>query len=160
VGLANSSTSQCVPEIRGCEHRANVETPPRLAILRAAALEQLNSSRQQLGLAALLPDECLNEVAQTSSREYALNGQRGTKYARECAPDLLNCACGWTEEYQVTVVEYELGWTRALTLALEFAFAPTVNGADPILTTMSSTRVGIGVLLGGDEAWISFALGD
>jgi len=159
VGLANSSASQCVPEARTCEHRRALEAPPRLAELRVAALEQLNLERQRLALPLLAADDCLDEIAQTSSREHALNGQRGTKYARECAPELPNCACGWATEFQVTVAEYGLVWSRAMTLALDLGLA-TSGGAEPPLTTMSSTRVGIGVLLGGDESWISFALGD
>jgi hypothetical protein len=153
VDISNTSTDQCVPEDGSCDHRSGIEPPPSTAQVRATVLAEVNRYRAASSLPPLAADDCLNEIALASARELASSGQRSTKYRRECA-SLASCACGWSSENQYQGAGYGLEWRQSLLEAVDLAFGEA-DSANRIASTRVA-RLGVGVVFGGDEIWLSF----
>ncbi|HYO96408.1 MAG TPA: CAP domain-containing protein [Polyangiaceae bacterium] len=153
VEVNDTAYDQCIPSDGGCEHRSSVEPPPSTAQVRATVLAEVNGYRAALSLPPLAIDDCLSEIALASARELAESGQTFTKYRRECA-SVTSCACGWLSENQYAAAAYGLQWRPPLMEHVERAFEHSDSASR--IASGRIGRIGIGVVFGGDELWLSF----
>jgi hypothetical protein len=136
---------QCVPYDGTCLTR-EVEDPPPLAELREYMLADLNETREEAMRAPLAADTCLDGIAQEGARELAFENEQMSSFESEC---------GWRYETRGAVAGWSLDWRLAATVL----WRVPGRGLDAALSEDFS-RVGIGFLLGGDEAWIVLSYGD
>jgi len=137
---------QCVPNDGTCQTRELGEPAPPLAELREYMLADLNELRDDAELAPLSADACLDGIAQRGALELAFEDQRAPSFERDC---------GWRYETRGTVAAWSLDWRLAATALWRLSG----RGLDTALSEDFS-RVGIGILLSGDEAWIVLSFGD
>lgn len=137
---------QCVPLDGTCRTREVGEPAPPLPELREYMLTDLNQLRADNGLAPLAADACLDEIAQRGALELAFEDQRASSFERDC---------GWRYETRRTLAAWSLDWRLAATALWRFSG----RERDAALSGDFS-RLGIGILLSGDEAWIVLSYGD
>lgn len=137
---------QCVPYEGTCLTRETRDAPPPLAELREYMLADLNEVRDDESRAPLAADTCLDGIAQRGAVELALEDEQTSSFEREC---------GWRYETRGAVAAWSLDWRLAATALWRFPG----RGLDAALSDDFS-RVGIGILLAGDEAWIVLSYGD
>ena len=154
VELENSPLLQCVP-LDAC---LSAPPPtPALSDLRPYVLGRINSERAARDRPPLLPSDCLDQVAQASAFDFARTDEPLGKFAKECDPFWIDCACGWSSEAEVTIAGYGLDWSSAI----DRAFAPAQDAEAErfmeALTRYETSEVGIGFWLSGDEAWLALS---
>lgn len=136
---------QCVPFDGTCSTR-EVEPPPPLAELREYMLADLNDTREEAMRPPLAGDACLDEIAQEGARELAFKNEQTSSFESDC---------GWRYETRGAVAAFSLDWRFAATAL----WRRPGRGLDAALSDDFS-RVGIGILLAGDEAWIVLSYGE
>ncbi len=136
---------QCVPFDGTCSTRELGEPPPPLAELREYMLSDLNTVRAEAMRPSLAADACLDGIAQSGARELAFENEQTSSFEREC---------GWRYETRGAVAAWSLDWRLAATALWRLPG----RGLEAALSDDFS-RVGIGILLGGDEAWIVLSYG-
>lgn len=155
--IENSDTRQCAPSTRGCAHIAAKEIAPSLDAQRAYALDAVNDVRVSEGVSPLVADPCLSKLAQASCEELARTGVPRGLFVRECdAADV--CDCGWQSEQEVSIAGLGLEWRDAIDAPISqlVIAAPGGDFQAAALATQFS-RLGVGLVLSGDEAWACFA---
>jgi hypothetical protein len=156
--LRNSDRRQCAPMTGGCEHVAAKEIAPSIEVQRAYALDAVNQVRSDAGVAPLVSDECLTKLAQASCEELARTGVTRGLFARECNDAETECHCGWQSEQEVSTAGLGLEWRDAIDEPIS-EFVNTARGEDfqAALLTAQFSRLGVGLVISGDEAWTCFA---
>jgi hypothetical protein len=142
---------QCQPPALGCLSRVQPEGPPSLAAVRSHVLADFNQWRAELGLPPMVGDACLDGLAQASAGELALRDEQDFEFQD---------ACGWAFETRCKVATWELDWRRAVTAPWrEPSITAGSRGLPDTLRSTSWTRLGLGIFMGGDEAWIALTYG-
>lgn len=155
--LADSSAFQCAPATRGCAHIASKELAPSIEAQRAYAVEAVNEVRVSEGLVALVEDACLSALAQASCEELARTGVTRGLFVRECAVAGA-CDCGWQSEQEVSVAGLGLEWRDAIDAPISRLVIDAPGGDFQAAALAAQfSRLGVGLVLSGDEAWACFA---
>jgi cysteine-rich secretory family protein len=152
VALNDDRLRQCVPRL-GCPEPA--AEAPSLVEVRRYLLSLINAERAKHDKPALDSSECLDELAQQSSLDFARTDEPLGKYVKDCDPIWPDCGCGWTAEAEVSVSGYALDWSSAVDRVLA---DPDERVARAFMAD-DFTAVGIGFWLSGDEAWIALSFG-
>jgi hypothetical protein len=155
--LRDSSAFQCAPATRGCSHIAYKEIAPSIETQRAYALEAMNEVRVSAGIVPLVEDACLSKLAQASCEELARTGVPRGLFGRECDAAAA-CACGWQSEQEVSIAGLGLEWRDAIDEPITQLVLDAQGGdfQEAALAAQFS-RLGVGLVLSGDEAWACFA---
>jgi hypothetical protein len=156
--VSDQGDGQCLPVTGNCRHVA-LKATPTLSALREAALEAVNDVRMRYGLNRLGLDICLNVVAQESVEELAATRDTLGKFERECdggGP----CECDWAGEAEGVVAAFDLRWEDVVELSIEQHFSDSANG-NYVRTLLSPEfeRLGVGVILSGDEGYSALSFG-
>lgn len=155
--ILNSDTRQCTPATRGCAHIAAKEIAPSIHEQRAYATEAMNEVRAGEGLPPLVQDPCLSQLAQASCEELARTGVPRGLFARECKPSSV-CACGWQSEQEVSIAGLGLEWRDAIDAPISrLVIAAPGGDFQAAALAVQFSRLGVGLVLSGDEAWACFA---
>jgi hypothetical protein len=136
-----------------------LKATPTLSALREAALETVNDLRVRYGLSPLGLDICLNVVAQESAEELAATRDTLGKFERECG-GAGPCECDWAGEAEGVVAAFDLRWEDVVELSIEQHFEDSPNGS--YMRTLLSpelARLGVGVVLSGDEGFSALSFG-
>ena len=146
---------QCVPEEASC---SDLVQWPSLEDMQIYIFEAINELRASRGLEALELDlECLSVIAQEAVWELETESTPGTKFTRECAGQVPNCACGWQEESQAFPKLSHRSWQEAVVETLEGQAESAPEGRFfSNIVSREWRRVGIGALL--DEDYLLFSL--
>ena len=155
--VQNSSVRQCAPRTRGCGHIAYKEIAPAIEVQRAYAVDAMNDARASAGLSPLVEEACLSRLAQASCEELARTGVPRGLFAREC--DVAGaCVCGWESEQEVSIAGLGLEWRDAIDEPIS-QLVVAAPGGDFQTAALAArfSRIGVGLVLSGDEAWACFA---
>jgi hypothetical protein len=156
--LTNSDQRQCAPLSGGCAHVATKEIAPSIEVQRAYALDAVNQVRLDAGVAPLVSDECLTKLAQASCEELARTGVPRGLFGRECNDAETECHCGWQSEQEVSIAGLGLEWRDAIDAPIdELVIAAPGGDFQAALLAIQFSRLGVGLVLSGDEAWTCFA---
>jgi hypothetical protein len=149
---------QCVPVTGNCRH-IPLKATPTPSELREAALDVVNDVRARYGLRRLGLDLCLNVVAQESAEELAGTRDLRGKFERECAGND-HCECDWAGEAEGMVAAFDLRWEDVVERSIEEHLSESPNGRY-VRTLLSPDfkRLGVGVVLSGDEGFSALAFG-
>jgi hypothetical protein len=153
VELNDDRLRQCVPR-SGCP--APRPSPSRDEV-REYLVAQVNAARALRDQAPLAPSRCLDELAQQSAIELARTDEPLGKYVKECDPVWPACECGWSAEAEVAIAGYDLDWRAAVDQAV--AGSTTETHFVRALLAPSTTEIGVGFWLSGDELWIALSFG-
>jgi hypothetical protein len=156
--VTEQGDTQCVPVTGNCRHVALKETPSSSA-LREGALEAVNDLRRRYGLRPLGLDICLNLVAQESVEELAATRETLAKFEREC-DGTESCECDWAGQAEGMVAAFDLRWEDVVEFSIEEHLSDSPNG-NYVRTILSPEfeRLGVGVLLSGDEGFSALSFG-
>jgi hypothetical protein len=155
VALNDDRLRQCVPW-NGCPSPRAV---PSREEVRDYILTRVNAQRGARDQAPLEPSTCLNGLAEKSALEFAQTDEPLGKYVKECDPIWPDCECGWSAEAEVAISGYDLDWRAAVDEAVESYGANADTHFVRALLAPSTTQLGIGFWLSGDELWIALSLG-
>lgn len=146
---------QCVPQQASCSELVD---SPSLEDMQAYILEVINELRTSRGLEPLELDlECLSMIGQEAVLELETEGTFKTKFTRECADQVPNCACGWQEESQAFVNLFQRTWREAVVYPFERAGRTDPEGGFfRNVVSAEWRRIGIGALV--DEDYLRFSL--
>lgn len=149
---------QCLPVTGNCRH-ITLKRAPTTAKLREAALDAVNEVRRRYGLNPLGLDICLNLLAQASVEEFALRREAYVKFKRECG-DGEHCECDWVGQAEARVAAFDLRWEDVVKLSIEEHRERSPRGSYlRTILTPEFTRLGVGVILSGDEGFSALSFG-
>ncbi len=156
--VSEQGYTQCVPVTGNCRHVALKATPTKAA-LREAALDAVNDVRSRYGLPPLGLDICLNVVAQESAEELAGTRDLLGKFERECE-DEEHCECDWAGQAEGMVAAFDLRWEDVVERSIDEHLMQAPNGGY-VRTLLSPDfeRLGVGVVLSGDEGFSALSFG-
>ena len=111
------------------------------------------------GLGSLGLEICLNVVAQESAEELAATRDALGKFERECDGNG-PCECDWAGEAESMVAAFDLRWEDVVELSIERHFSDSASGSY-VRTLLSPEfgRLGVGVVLSGDEGFSALSCG-
>lgn len=147
---------QCAPISGSCDNPFTNQTGfVSLNDLRPIVLDKINSERARNGVPALAMTDCLTSVAQSAAVDFSATGTMSGKFDSDCKPLIPNCACGWESDNQ----SHETGngtWTDLVT----WSAGHILNASNAPTTVLSDrySRVGVGIVVGQGEAWVSVDL--
>ncbi len=159
VDVNDSYDPQCVPLTGTCIHLSFKPAPPPLADIQLEALDFINQIRADHGLYPYELDACLSALAQESAEELARTGDYLGKFERECQGQT-SCECGWAGESESSMGEYDLRYDDVIERPVLERLSDSPNGEFvQALLSADFRRIGVGIVISGDEGWSAFSYG-